>query len=587
MQYPLEEKIGPPELLVGRLDEFAKFNRWLRGIPGRLSKSRVILARRKSGKTSFVQRLFNQLWTENGPVVPFYFDIADKNISLHKLALNYYRSFASQYISFLERDPLIISKPLSLEAIQAYAVQNDLAGMIDDTKYILSDFQKQYYDMDTLWDIATHAPHRYASGTNRRFLVILDEFQNIANHVYRNEACQGEPDDSMPGSFHSLSESKVAPMLVTGSYPGILIEIMAEHLEAGRLSIFRMKPYLTPDEGLAAVHQYADTYQLSVTDETAVQLSKLCGADPFLISCVMLNELDGKTLMTQDGVVEAVTYEVEDRNSEMSKTWAEYLRRTFRKINGTTTKKLMLFLNKHNTQYWTPRELKRKLNLDLSEDEIFERLEILVASDVIDQGSADIRFRGLEDGTLKQVLRNRFQEEIEGIEPDFKSEFEELLATERKETNKWRGLACDYKGRLAERTLAFEFRMKQLAQTSIRLSDYFTDVADTSQLNLVQVRERIPHQRLDGENKEIDILAQATQVEIGESYMIMVEVRDRIHRTGIKPVTKLYANAIDYGKQNNITVLPSYLSLSGFTEEAKAFCRANGIGMAEKVVTVP
>ncbi|MCE7988651.1 MAG: hypothetical protein DYG89_46440 [Caldilinea sp. CFX5] len=59
MQYPLAEKIGVPELLVGRAREFEVFGKWLDNIPRRLSKSRVILARRKSGKTVFVQRLFN------------------------------------------------------------------------------------------------------------------------------------------------------------------------------------------------------------------------------------------------------------------------------------------------------------------------------------------------------------------------------------------------------------------------------------------------------------------------------------------------------------------------------------------------
>ncbi len=55
MKYPLEEKIGKPELLVGREKEFRQFNRWIANIPETLSKSRVILARRKSGKTSFIQ----------------------------------------------------------------------------------------------------------------------------------------------------------------------------------------------------------------------------------------------------------------------------------------------------------------------------------------------------------------------------------------------------------------------------------------------------------------------------------------------------------------------------------------------------
>jgi len=57
MQYPLTEKIGDPELFVGREKEFRQINKWLGNIPKRLSKSRVILARRKSGKTAFVQRI--------------------------------------------------------------------------------------------------------------------------------------------------------------------------------------------------------------------------------------------------------------------------------------------------------------------------------------------------------------------------------------------------------------------------------------------------------------------------------------------------------------------------------------------------
>ena len=128
--------------------------------------------------------------------------------------------------------------------------------------------------------------------------------------------------------------------------------------------------------------------------------------------------------------------------------------------------------------------------------------------------------------------------------------------------------------------------MKQLAKTPIRLSDYFSDVADTNPFNVVQVRERVPHQRLGAENKEIDVLVTATFAETGDELMVMVEVRDRERATGIDPVTKLHANAIDYGKQYGVTVLPAYLSLSGFTKKAKEYCQKHGIGMAEQVVSV-
>lgn len=73
MQYPLREKISDPSLFVGREAELNNFHKWLTGMPRLLSQSRALLGRRKSGKTAFVQRLYNQLWSANGPVIPFIF----------------------------------------------------------------------------------------------------------------------------------------------------------------------------------------------------------------------------------------------------------------------------------------------------------------------------------------------------------------------------------------------------------------------------------------------------------------------------------------------------------------------------------
>ncbi|MCP4345842.1 MAG: hypothetical protein GY795_09985, partial [Desulfobacterales bacterium] len=90
-------------------------NQWLDLIPKRLGKSRVLLGRRKSGKTAIVQRIFNRLWSENRNIIPFYFSIREKKTWYPDFALEYYRAFASQYISFLERDELLVRNPLSLD----------------------------------------------------------------------------------------------------------------------------------------------------------------------------------------------------------------------------------------------------------------------------------------------------------------------------------------------------------------------------------------------------------------------------------------------------------------------------------------
>lgn len=427
MQYPLEEKIGNPELLVGRVEEFAIFTKWLKGIPNKLSQSRVILARRKSGKTAFVQRIFNQLWSENGRVIPFYFEIEEAPIWYHNFAVKYYRTFASHYLSFRERNPEWVSTPLSLENIRDYAVKHDLRVIANDVDFILQN--KDVPSPGLIWELAYTAPHRYASIYDIRFLVIIDEFQYIEQFIYTDAKLAGKPLKAMAGSFHSVSESKIAPMLVTGSYISILMEIMSKYLEAGRLRITRFKPYLTPEEGLLAVHKYAEVYHVSITNQSAQQINELCMSDPFFISQVMTNELPGKDLTTTAGVIRVVDHEISNRDSMMSKTWAEYIWLTMERVNGGSyTKHLMLFLNKHADQYWTPGELKNAMKLELSEEEIYKRLVLLAESDVIDRGVSDLQFRGLQDGSLNLIIRNRFEQEIAGYKPNLKHEFQEQLA---------------------------------------------------------------------------------------------------------------------------------------------------------------
>ncbi|TGO03478.1 hypothetical protein PN36_05805 [Candidatus Thiomargarita nelsonii] len=419
MQYPLSEKIGDPALLVGREYEFNYFDKWLANIPKRLSKSRVIIARRKSGKTAFVQRIFNQLWSENGVVIPFYFEFGENHIWYPDLAIKYYCTFASQYISFLERDSQLANNSLSLEEINQYAVTHSMTQMIRDTKFLL---QNTVGGHDLLWDTACSAPHRYADFFNRRFLVILDEFQYIT-HVYRNENFNGKPEGSLPGSYNSLSESKIAPMLVTGSYPNWLLKLMSHHLKGGRLKQVRFSPYLTEDEGLQAVYQYAQFYEQAITNESALQINQLCMADPFFISCVILSDYEDKDLTTSEGVINTVNYEISTKTAEMSLTWAEYIEDTVAQVNNLKAKNILLYLSKHNERYFTPTELQRALKLDLDVNEIRRQLIILKEADLIQQGISDIQFAGLQDGTLNLVLRNRFEEEIKGAAPNFKEEF--------------------------------------------------------------------------------------------------------------------------------------------------------------------
>jgi len=478
MQYPLTEKIGEPELFVGREQEFRLINKWLNNIPKRLSKSRVIIARRKSGKTAFVQRIFNQLWSANGMVIPFYFDIKETKAWYPTFAIDYYRTFVSQYISFIQRDEGLVDELLSLDQIRAYGVAHSLKTLIDDVDSLKTDKEEDMYDL--VWKVAYSAPHRFAKQFNRRFLVILDEFQNITQFIYPDKEYKTAPIETLAGSFHYHSESKIAPMLVTGSYAGWLLSIIHQYLEAGRLKPIYFFPYLTKEEGLQAVYKYAEFYQETITNETAVQINELCMADPFFISCVIQSDYKGKKLNATEGVINTVNYEISDKTAEMFLTWGEYLEKTLQRINGQQqSKQILLHLNKYADRYWTPQQLKDDLPLDLDVNEIQRILVILSKVDVIDRGTSDIQFRGLQDGTLNLVLRNRFEEEIEGFVPNFSQEFSEKIQALKAENRSLRGKLNYYAGIVGEHLLATAFRSKK----RFALTEFFQNATDSTSLN--------------------------------------------------------------------------------------------------------
>ena len=573
MQYPLTEKIGNPDLLVGRTKEFQRFGKWLANIPKRLSKSRAILARRKSGKTAFVQRLFNQLWTENGAIIPFYYEFGENKIWYPDLAIKYYCAFASQYISFLERDENLVSERLSLHQLREYGVANSNKLIVDDIDSLFKDKEMGLYD--SMWETAYMAPHNFARRFDQRILVILDEFQNITQYIYRDEKCEGKPDETMAGSFHSIAESKIAPMLVTGSYVGWLTRVISQYLQAGRLKQIVMSPYLTSEEGLEAVYKYAEFYSEPITNETAVQINELCLSDPFFISCVIQSEYDDKELTTAEGVINTVNYEISDRNSEMSKTWNEYLQSTLQSVNDQYGKSMLLYLNKHADRYLKPRDLKQELSIELSLNQIQKKLVMLSEADLIDRGVSDIRFRGLQDGTLNLIIRNRLQEEILDVVPDFKQEFNDKISKLTAENRQLRGKLNSLSGKMAEHLLALAFRNKK----RFFLSDYFQNVTDTTQLNIINVKERVQIQREDGKSMEIDVVAESKCGRV-----ILVEVKKTQDKTGFKILEDFQEKVQVYAKlYPNKTILPACLSLGGFTKDAPSFCELNGIATALEI----
>jgi hypothetical protein len=569
MQYPLAERIGEPNLLVGREKEFKKFDKWIANIPRRLSKSRAILARRKSGKTAFVQRIFNKLWLENGAVIPFYFEFTDSKIWYPNLAIKYYCAFVSQYISFLERDKTLVNTHLSLTEIQKYNFKNPDPILMDIEFFLQNRELPGTHDL--IWDIASSAPHRYATIFDTSFLVILDEFQYISEYVYPDFNYQTAPIETLPGTFHTLSESKFAPMFVTGSYASWLLRLINTYFQGGRLKQIEFSPYLTKEEGLEAVYKYAEYYQEPITNDTALQINELCMSDPFFIYSVIDSEYDDKDLTNSDSVVDTVDYEVSDSRAEMCLTWSEYIDDTLDKVNDQYAKKMLLHLNKYSDRYWSIYELQQKLDIKLSVEEIKKKLLVLVASDLIERGTSDIQFKGLRDGTLNLIIRNRFEEEIKNFPPNLKQEFHEQIQDLKQKNRQLQGKINYLNGLLAENLVATAFRSTK----RFSLSKFFNDVTDDTRLNIIEVKQRVPLQRPDGKGMEIDVMATSS-----DERVVVVEVKKTKTPIGQDAIEDFHEKLLELQTDK---ILAAFLSLGGFTSSALEKCHEYGIAHSDQI----
>jgi DNA-binding Lrp family transcriptional regulator len=268
-------------------------------------------------------------------------------------------------------------------------------------------------------------------------------------------------------------------------------------------------------------------------------------ADPFFISCVILNESEGKDLTTSEGVINAVNYEISAKTAEMSQNWTLYIENTVAQVNHLNAKQILLYLNKHNDRYFTSQSLKDELNLDLEPNEIYRQLIILKEADLIDQGAADIDFRGLQDGTLNLVLRSRFEKEIKTVAPRLKEEFAQEIANLTHKNHQLQGKVNYYAGKLAE-----------------------------------HIKERVIIQREDGKVMEIDIVAESACLRV-----VLVEVKKTQTPISLKSVEDFQEKVEIYQSQfPSALVLPAYFSRGGFVDSAYHFCIEHGIGMAQEIL---
>ncbi|MDJ0835318.1 MAG: hypothetical protein QNK37_02315 [Acidobacteriota bacterium] len=513
LELALEEEIGNPDFFVGRKKELDFFLTWIDRVKKKMGPSTAVLARRRKGKTALLQRLFNIIYTRNDPkVVPFYFRIPENRHTLLEFSELFYCSLLSFYYGFKNREPDFIAKPLTMDRLKELALNDAyILQDIDDMKVYLAGNRS-----GMCWEHAHRAGHRISIKKDIRIIQILDEFQYLDEFIYDSE--QAAEPIVLTGSYQYTGSSKISPQIIAGSYVGWLSRVIDKMVD--RYRSFYLES-LNEDDALAAVYNYARVYGRPVSDRSAAWMATACDRDPYAISLMFQSDSHPKDLTTIDGVRAVLDYETDIPKGQIAKLWFEYLANVIERTNDTNAKRIVLYLAKHGTEERNREQITQDLGLELTDRELDNLLQKLVAADILAQGQTRWGYKGLGDPVFEMVFRKAYEPEIARVDlsvvrKHIEEELEELTRSLKSE----KGRVGNYKGQTAEYRM--RYRLAMAGQKRLCLGD-LADHAPNPGARLEPFETVDKHTiHPDGENTvEIDLYARSNT---GPD--LVVEVKD-------------------------------------------------------------
>ncbi len=577
MDFALEERIGNPDLFTGRKKELDYFLEWISQIKERKSRCTALLARRKMGKTAVMERLFNIVFFKNDGVIPFYYEVKETEMWAVDFCQDFFLTFIYQYIAFKSRNPEYLNPGNKSDFKKVVEIAKKegldyLCEIIEGAAHAV-DHRK----IDIIWEIARDAPKTIASRQSEFIVQMIDEFQFLNSMIFWDQA-KTNPADKLAGGYLSTAESKIAPLLVSGSWVGWLRNLLMEMLPS-RFRYYYLDN-MPRDEAVEMIYKYSRFFHVPVTEETAYLMAEIAEGSPFYISSIMESSCENKDLTSIPGLARTLEFETLDMRGIIKFTWMEYVASALPRINDRNGKNIVLYLCKHRDREVTRKELIDELKLDMPDSELEVKLKALVNSDIIAQGTSNFRYRGVKDNIFDKVFRGVYQDEIEQfdvkeIQKEYHRSFEKLKRQYRRLQGKYnyqKGYFAEY---LILDRLRYDARKSNNELKSI--TRHLPGDFNFCEYSRVWKYNNSPEY---SRSFNIDIFARAAST---GDYSIVGEVKCRDSKKFSKEEAARFLVKFEEVKQyeNMNRVIGFIFSRAGFTPEAEEFCMENSIASSE------
>ena len=547
IEYALPEQIGNPDLFVGRKEEFDYLlGDWYMTLEGNFAQNQTILSRRKKGKTSLLQRLFNILWSAGAEkkegevsVIPFYYSIRDEETSLGFFAKDFFTQLIGQYLSYKKRDRELVSGKYDFKTLSRIIDDEELLELYETMR--LNDADDNWKG---LWRIASEAPSTIGRLKGEKIVQIIDEFQNINEYIYDQDKDRLR---NMSGTYMYVSELREAPLIVSGSEVHWLLKIVGSL--TGRFQTYNLSN-LPKEEALEAMDRYAAFMRTTIDDEAKEKIWQLTKGDPLYIKALFMSRYNReKDYTVEENIVDV--YEKEISSGEIYATWMEYMQKTFSSVNKVNSKRILLYLFNQGRER-TRAEIIKDLKLNYTDEEMEEKLNALIAGDLISQGSTAYRYEISKDKTYELVFRRVYQDEIEHFVPDIKADIRKAMGR----NNYTKGKFTEF---LIREKIKKPFNLKDLCEPAKNL-----------RIVPKQIKERETVSIGTGK-KEIDLIVKAEK-----DREVWIDVKSTKNRYG-KNEMRRWLSIVEQLKQTANPPIFMVYSRSGFTKGTKETLIENGV----------
>jgi hypothetical protein len=579
MDYALEERIGNPDVFTGRKKELAYFLKWINDIKERKSHSTAILSRRKMGKTALMERLFNITFYINDGVIPFYFEIKERKVWIVDFCIDFCLTFVYQYIAFKTRNVryLRMYEKGNLEKAGQVAAKEGLDYLVDLISGVEYAVKHDYVDI--LWETVREAPKITAYSQDEFIVQMIDEFQFLNAMIYWDKKKSKENlADDLAGGYLSTAESKVAPLLVSGSWVGWLMNLLNMMLSSRFRYIYLEN--MPEDEAVETVFKYSRFFDVPITEESAYLLVQMAECSPFYISSIIRSVYPDKDLETVDGMTRTLEFETLDDRGIIKATWMEYVAHAFPQINDRNAKNIVLHLSKYRDREFTREEILKQLNLEMQDAELEIKLKALVKADIIMQGQTNYDYQGVKDNIFDKVFRGVYEKEIREfdvrvIKKEYNEEFEKL----KKKYDRLLGQYNCQKGYFAEYLILDQLKFHALEKNKLlkSVTRYLPVDFDFCNYSRVWKYNLSPGYARDF---SLDIFARAQSP---KDYSIIGEVKTRdLKKFSKDEVMKFEQKFAEVKNMEKIErALGFIFSRCGFTKEAEDYCKDKGFACSE------